>query len=203
MMKVGVLASGGGSNLQALIDAEDRGELGQARLAAVGVNVAGCGALARARQAGRATFVVEHGAYATREAFDQALIAALHGHGIELVVLAGFMRILTPAFLAAFPGRVVNIHPSLLPAFPGVNAQAQAFRYGAKVSGCTVHFVEAGVDSGPIVAQSVVQVLESDDEESLRARILAEEHKLLPSVVRMISQGRIDVVGRRVRVAPP
>jgi phosphoribosylglycinamide formyltransferase-1 len=115
-------------------------------------------------------------------------------------VLAGFMRLLTPAFLAAFPQRVVNIHPALLPAFPGTHAQRQAFAYGVKVSGCTVHFVDSGTDTGPIIAQAVVPVLDGDDEESLRGRILVEEHRLLPSVVRAIAEGRVTVDGRRVTV---
>lgn len=202
--RVGVLASGSGTNLQALIDAEAGGALAPARLVVVGANVAGCGAIARARAARLDTFVLEHRAYASREAFDEALAVALHARGVELVVLAGFMRLLTPGFLAAFPNRVVNIHPSLLPAFPGVNSQAQAFRRGVKLAGCTVHFVDAGVDSGPIIAQAAVPVLDDDDEERLRLRILAEEHKLLPAVVRAIAEGRvaIDVDGRRARIAP-
>jgi len=131
---------------------------------------------------------------------DAALGAALAEHHVDLVVLAGFMRLLTPGFLAAFPGRVINIHPSLLPAFPGVNSQAQAFRHGVKVAGCTVHFVDAGVDTGPIIAQAAVAVQDEDDEEALRARILVEEHRILPAVVRAIAERRVIVEGRRVRV---
>jgi phosphoribosylglycinamide formyltransferase-1 len=199
-VNVGVLASGSGTNLQALIVAAARGELGAARIAVVGVNVAGCGALARADQAGIPSFVLDHRAFASREGFDGALVESLRQHGVELVVLAGFMRLLTPVFLGAFPHRVVNIHPALLPMFPGTHAQGQAFAYGVKVSGCTVHFVDAGTDTGPIIAQSVVPVLETDDEESLRSRILAEEHRLLPAAVRAIAEGRVTVEGRRVRV---
>ena len=201
-MNVGVLASGSGSNLQALIDAQAQGDLGRAHIAVVGVNVAAAGALGRARAAGVPTFVLDHRDHGSREAFDQALAATLVGHGIDLVVLAGFMRILTAGFLSAFPGRVINIHPSLLPAFPGVNAQAQAFRFGAKVSGCTVHFVEPSVDTGPIIAQTAVPIFDDDDEERVRQRILVEEHKLLPAVVRAISEARVKIEGRRVRVAP-
>jgi len=200
--RVGVLASGGGTNLQALIDADASGALGPARLVAVGSNVAGCGALDRARGAGLDTFVVEHRGYPTREAFDRALVAELRARRVDLVVLAGFMRILTPEFVDAFAGRLINIHPSLLPAFPGVHSQKQAFDYGVKVTGCTVHFVELGVDSGPIIAQSVVPVLDSAHAERLRLRILAEEHKLLPSVVRSLAEGRVIVQGRRVQVTP-
>lgn len=200
--RVGVLVSGGGTNLQALLDAQARGALGPARLVVVGTNVAGCGGLARARAAALDTFVVEHRAHATREAFDRALVAELRARQVGLVVLAGFMRILTAELLDAFPGRVVNIHPSLLPAFPGVHSQAQAFDYGVKVAGCTVHFVELGVDSGPIIAQAAVPVLEDDDAERLRLRILAEEHRLLPAVLRALAEGRVTVTGRRVRVTP-
>jgi phosphoribosylglycinamide formyltransferase-1 len=199
--RVGVLASGSGTNLQALIDAAARGELGPARLVVVGANVAGCGALGRARAAGLDTFVIEHRAFASREAFDEAVMAALRARQVELVVLAGFMRILTPGFLAAFPDRVVNIHPSLLPAFPGVHSQAQAFRHGVKLAGCTVHLVDTGVDSGPILAQAAVPVLNDDDEETLRLRILAEEHKLLPAVVRAFAEGRVSVDPARRRAA--
>ena len=199
-MKVGVLASGGGTNLQALIDASAHGDLGPATLAVVGVNVPGCGALERAKRAGIPSFVLDHKTFATREEFDAALIQALQRHGVELVVLAGFMRLLTPAFLAAFPQRVVNIHPALLPAFPGVHAQKQAFEHGVKFTGCTVHFVDGGTDSGPIISQAVVRILDTDDEESLRLRILAEEHGLLPAAVRAIAEGRVRVQGRRVRV---
>ena len=201
--RVGVLASGGGTNLQALIEAHASGALGPARLVVAGSNVAGCGALDRARGAGLDTFVVEHRGYPTREAFDRALVAELRARRVELVVLAGFMRIVTTELLAAFPERIINIHPSLLPAFPGVHSQRQAFDYGVKVTGCTVHFVELGVDSGPIIAQSVVPVLDGDDAERLRLRILAEEHKLLPAVVRALAEGRVAVQGRRVQVAPP
>jgi phosphoribosylglycinamide formyltransferase-1 len=199
-VKIGVLASGSGTNLQALIDAGGRGELGPGRIAVVGANVEGCGALGRAAQAGIATFVLSHKAYASREDFDQALLDEMRRHGVGLVVLAGFMRILTPRFLDAFPHRVVNIHPALLPSFPGVHAQKQAFDYGVRFAGCTVHFVDAGTDTGPIIAQAIVPVLQDDDEESLRLRILAEEHRLFPAVIRAIAEGRVSVEGRRVTV---
>lgn len=199
-MNVGVLASGSGTNLQALVDASARGELGPARLVVVGANVPGCGALARARQAGIPTFLLDHRAFASRAAFDAALVEALGRHGVELVVLAGFMRLLTPAFLDAFPQRVVNVHPALLPAFPGTHGQRQAVEYGVKIAGCTVHFVDTGTDTGPIIAQAAVPVLEGDGEESLRLRILAEEHRLLPAAVRALAEGRVRVEGRRVRV---
>ena len=199
-MKIGVLASGGGTNLQSLLDTAARGELGPARVVVVGANVAGCGALTRAEQAGVPSFVLDHKAFATRAAFDAALLERLRAAGVELVVLAGFMRLLTGDFLRAFPQRVVNIHPALLPAFAGVHAQKQAFAYGVKVAGCTVHFVDEGTDTGPVIAQAVVPVLDADDEDSLRLRILAEEHRLLPAVVRALGEGRVRVEGRRVRI---
>jgi len=199
-MNVGVLASGSGTNLQALIDRGARGELGPARLCVVGVNVPDCAALTRARAAGLPTFVADHREFDGRAAFDQALIASLRAHQVDLVVLAGFMRILGAEFLAAFPQRVINIHPALTPAFPGVNAQLQALEYGAKVTGCTVHFVDGSVDAGMVIAQAAVLVHDDDDEQALRARILAEEHRLLPAVVRAIAERRVVVEGRRVRV---
>ena len=201
--RVGVLASGGGTNLQALIDAQGTGALGPGQLVVVGANRANCGALGRARAAGIDTFCVEHRDFPTREAFDAAVVAALQAARVDWVVLAGFMRILTPVFLSAFPGRAINIHPALLPSFPGVDGQGQAFRHGVKVAGCTVHFVEEGVDSGPIIAQAAVPVLDDDDEDRLRARILAEEHRLLPAAVRAAVEGRLVLSGRRVRVLPP
>jgi phosphoribosylglycinamide formyltransferase-1 len=202
-MKTGVLASGSGSNLQSLIDNWQEGTLAPAELVVVGANVEGCLALERARKADIETFVLSHKAFTVREDFDRALVAELKKRGVELVVLAGFMRVLTPAFLDAFPKRVVNIHPALLPAFPGVHGQKQAFDYGVKVAGCTVHFVDAGTDTGPIIAQAVVPVLPDDTEETLQKRILAEEHRLLPAVVRAVAAGKVTVDGRRVRVEAP
>jgi phosphoribosylglycinamide formyltransferase-1 len=199
-MNVGVLVSGRGTNLQALIDRGRRGELGPARLTVVGCNVPDGPALARARAAGLPTFVVDHRDYSARAGFDRALVTALRAHQVDLVVLAGFMRVLGDDFLGSFPQRVINIHPALLPAFAGVHAQRQTLESGAKVAGCTVHFVDEGIDTGPIIAQSAVLVHEDDDEEALRARILAEEHRLLPAVVRAFAERRIVVENRRVRV---
>jgi len=199
-MNVGVLASGSGTNLQALIDRGSRGELGPARLAVVGVNVPDCVALARAKAAALPTFVLDHRDFKNRESFDQALLAALRARQIDLVVLAGFMRILGPGMLAAFPQRILNIHPALTPAFPGVHSQRQALDFGVKVTGCTVHFVDNTVDAGIVIAQAAVPVLDDDDEETLRARVLAEEHRLLPAVVRAVAEKRVVVEGRRARV---
>jgi phosphoribosylglycinamide formyltransferase-1 len=199
-MNVGVLASGSGTNLQALIDRGGRGELGPARLTVVGVNVPDCAALARAKAAGLATFVADHRDFRTREAFDRAVLAALRAKQVDLVVLAGFMRILGAEFLAAFPQRIINIHPALLPAFPGVHGQRQALDYGVRITGCTVHFVDGGVDSGVVIAQAAVLVGDDDDEQTLRARVLVEEHRLLPAVVRAIAEKRVIVEGRKARV---
>jgi len=202
-MKTGVLASGSGTNLQALIDAWKAGAMAPADLVVVGANIPGCLALERAQKAGIETFVLSHKSFATREDFDRALVAELRGRDVELVVLAGFMRVLTGAFLDAFPLRVINIHPALLPAFPGVHAQKQALDYGVKLAGCTVHFVDKGTDTGPIIAQAAVPVLPTDDEDTLGKRILGEEHRLLPAVVRAVASGQVSVEGRRVKVAPP
>ncbi len=196
-MRAAVLVSGGGTNLQALLDARD--DLG-AELCVVVSNRADAFALERARRAGVEAMCLSHKDFATREGFDGALRDALLARGVELVVLAGFMRVLTPVFLDAFPDRVINVHPALLPAFPGVDAQAQALAYGAKVTGCTVHLVDAGVDTGPILAQAAVPVRDDDTVETLRARILAEEHRLLPAAVRDVAAGRVTREGRRVRV---
>jgi phosphoribosylglycinamide formyltransferase 1 len=200
-MNVGVLASGSGSNLQALLDADAAGKLGPARIAIVGSNRPGCGALARAERAGVPSFVLDHRTYPGRVEFDRAVAERLRQAGVELVVLAGFMRLLSAELVQAHAGRMINIHPALLPAFPGLHPHRQALDQGVKFSGCTVHFVDEGTDTGPIIAQTIVPVLEGDDENTLSQRILAEEHQLLPAVVRAIAEGRVAIEGRRVRVA--
>jgi len=189
-LNLGVLVSGSGTNLKAILDAVAKGTL-DARIRCVISNKSDALALERARAFGVPALALSHKAYATREAFDDAVLAALREHGVEWVVLAGFMRVLTPGFLRAWNGRVVNIHPSLLPAFPGVNAIGQALAHGVKVTGCTVHFVDDGVDSGPIIAQRAVPVLEGDDEASLAARLHAAEHELFVSVLGDIAAGRV------------
>lgn len=203
MTVLGILVSGSGTNLQAILDAVASGKL-RAKIGVVLSNVATAKALDRARAAGVTTAVVDHKAHPTREAFDAAVVETLRGHGVTCVVLAGFMRIVTPVLLDAFANRVVNIHPALLPAFPGTHAQRQALAYGVRVSGCTVHFVDAGTDTGPIIAQAAVPVLDDDTEETLRDRILVEEHRLLPMVLQWIADGRVEVVlggaGERPRV---
>jgi phosphoribosylglycinamide formyltransferase-1 len=194
--RLGVLISGRGSNLQAIIDAIGDGRL-RARIAVVISNVADAYGLERAARAGIPTQVMAHRGWASREAYDRALVAALHEHHVDLVCLAGFMRLLSPAFVDAFPDRILNIHPSLLPAFPGVDAQKQAFDYGVKVTGVTVHVVTPELDGGPIVMQGVVGVEAGDTAETLAARILAEEHRLYPLAIQRVLEGRWKIEGRR------
>lgn len=201
-MRIGILASGGGTNLQALLDAQASGALAPGQIVVVGVNVEGCGALARAQKADVPTFSLSHKGFADRAAFDAALAAELARYDVQCLVLAGFMRILTPAFLESFAHGVINIHPALLPAFPGIHAQKQAFEYGVKFAGCTVHFVDGGVDSGPIIAQAVVPVLADDTEETLQQRILGQEHRLFPATVQQVAAGHIQRIGRKVFLSP-
>jgi phosphoribosylglycinamide formyltransferase-1 len=200
-MRLAVLVSGSGSNLQALLDAEQAGRLAPGTIAVVVSNRPGVMALERAAAAGKPAVCVDHRAHAHREAFEDAMLGVLHAHAVEAVVLAGFMRILTARFLDAFPRRIVNTHPSLLPAFPGVDAVSQALAHGVKLTGCTVHFVDAGVDSGPIIAQASVPVLDDDDAQRLHARIREQEHALLPEVTRMLAAGELLCDGRQVRRA--
>jgi len=196
-----VLCSGSGTNLAALLAAERRGELGPATVKLVIVNRPDAGAIARAEAAGVAVRVLPHGDHLTREAYDRTLVASLRDAGTHIVALAGFMRRVTSELISAFPGRVLNIHPSLLPAFPGLHAQRQALLHGTRLAGCTVHFVDEGLDQGPILLQAAVPVLDGDDEAALSARILVEEHRLYPLAVRLVAEGRVRVDGRRVRIA--
>lgn len=193
-MKLGVLVSGAGTNLQALLDAS----LAPAEISVVISNRPEAYALERARAAGVPAVTIDHKAFPSRDAFEVVLLAELAARGVDAIVLAGFMRILGDRFIAAFPGRIVNTHPALLPAFPGVDAPAQAIAHGAKISGVTVHFVDGGVDTGPIIAQRAVPVLPGDTVETLHQRIQAEEHRLLPRVVQALAAGRITCEGRRV-----
>jgi phosphoribosylglycinamide formyltransferase 1 len=201
-MNVGVLVSGSGTNLQAILDAQGRDQLGGARVVVVISNVPGVTALGRAEAAGVPQLVLPHKQFPSREAFDTALVAALHERKVELVALAGFMRLITKTMLQAFPHRIINIHPALLPSFPGIHAHQQALAYGVKVSGCTVHFVDEGTDTGPIIMQAAVAVHDNDDEASLAERIRVQEHRLYPAVIRALAEGRVEVRGRRVRVLP-
>lgn len=197
--RVAVLASGSGTNLQALLD--DTSTVYE--VVVVLTNRPQAGALDRAAAADVSTEVLPHRGFPSRDAYDAALVAALEPYRVDWVVLAGFMRILTPTFLDAYPGRVLNIHPALLPAFPGLDGAAQALEYGVRVAGCTVHLVDAGTDTGPIVAQAAVPVLPGDTLDTLKARILRQEHQLLPQVVRWAAEGRVELAGRRVHVHLP
>jgi phosphoribosylglycinamide formyltransferase-1 len=197
--RITVLVSGRGSNLGALLDAERDGRL-EGTIAAVVSDRAGVPALALAAARGVPGNVVARQAYAERDAFDVALGAAIDAGEPDLVVLAGFMRILGPALVARYAGRMLNIHPSLLPAYPGLHTHRRALADGVRIHGCTVHFVTAALDHGPIVAQGAVPVLDTDDEAALAARVLAVEHRLLPAAVRAFCAGRLVVEGARVRV---
>ncbi|TMQ03745.1 MAG: phosphoribosylglycinamide formyltransferase [Deltaproteobacteria bacterium] len=197
-MKFGVLVSGTGTNLQALLDARARGELAPAEIAVVISNVRDAPALARATTAGVPAEVVEHRGFERAE-FERRLGDALARHGVEAVVLAGFMRVLTAAFVARHPLRIINTHPSLLPAFPGLDAAAQALAHGVKLTGATIHFVDASLDGGPIIAQAAVPVMDDDDARTLHARIQREEHRLLPIIVRRLAAGQLSCQGRLVR----
>lgn len=200
MLNLGVLASGSGTNLQAILDACKARRI-DAQVGVVVSDKRDAKALDRARAAGaRAAFCDPAGK--PREEHDAAMVAVLRDVRVDLVCLAGYMRILSPSFIRAFPERVVNIHPALLPAFPGLHAQRQALQYGAKLAGCTTHLVDEQVDHGPILLQAAVPVLEDDTEESLRLRILAQEHLLYPATIQLFAEGRVKVEGRRARIAP-
>lgn len=194
--RLGVLISGRGSNLQAIADAISRGTL-RAQIAIVISNVAGAPGLARAAAAGLETALMPHQNWPSREEYDRALAAALAARGVELVCLAGFMRRLSPAFVDAFPNRILNVHPSLLPAFPGLDAQRQALEHGVKVTGATVHLVNAELDAGPIVRQAAVPVYDDDTVETLSARILEQEHRLYPEAIACVLEGNWRIEGRR------
>jgi phosphoribosylglycinamide formyltransferase 1 len=199
-LAVGVLVSGRGSNLQALLDACAMPDF-PARVAVVISDREHAPALQRARAAGVEAVWINPKDFVTRESFDLTLVRELEKRQVGLVCHAGFMRILSAAYVEAFAGRALNIHPSLLPAFPGLHAQRQALEHGAKVAGCTVHFVDEAVDAGPIVLQAAVPVEPHDTEETLSVRILKEEHRLYPAAVRLFAEGRLEIVGRRVIVS--
>jgi phosphoribosylglycinamide formyltransferase-1 len=199
---LGVLISGRGSNLRAIADAVADGEI-PAAIAIVVSNDAEAGGLAFARDRGIPTSVLRHRDFESRREYDLALVAELRRHGVTLVCLAGFMRLLGPDFCAAFPEGILNIHPSLLPSFPGTHAQRQALEHGVKVSGATVHFVTPALDAGPIVAQAVVPVEDDDTEDTLSARILDVEHRLYPLAIRDVIRGDWQIDGRRVVFQSP
>jgi len=198
--RIGVLASGRGTDFQSLVDARKRGDL-DVDLAVLVCNLPGAAVLDRAKAANVPAVVVDHRPYGKdREGFEREVLKILREKRVELVVFAGFMRLVSAAFIRAFPNRIINIHPSLLPAFPGAHAHRDAIAAGVKVSGCTIHFVDASVDGGPIILQKAVPILEDDTEDSLAARILEQEHILLPLAVRLFAEGRLRVEGRRVRI---
>ena len=198
-LRVGVLASGRGTDFQSLVDARDRGDLA-AEIVVLVCNVPGAPVIERAKKASVPAVVVDHRPFGKdRTAFEREVVKVLRKKRADLVVFAGFMRLVTTYFIGQFPMRIMNIHPSLLPAFPGLHAQRQALDYGAKVAGATVHFVDEGpVDTGPIILQASVPVLPNDTEETLSTRILVEEHRLYPEAVRLFAEGRLSVEGRRV-----
>lgn len=197
LFKLGVLISGGGSNLQSIIDHIESGAL-RAEIKIVISNNPQAYGLTRAQKSGIPCAVFNHKDFSSREEFDRELIRTLKEANVDLIVLAGFMRILTSSFLQSFPEKIINIHPALLPAFPGTHVQQQALDYGVKFSGCTVHFVDEGVDTGPIVIQAVVPVHPNDTAETLAWRILQEEHKIYPQAIRYFTEGRLTIKGRHV-----
>ena len=194
-----VLASGRGSNFQALIDAMKEGTLPACCLRLITDNPSAY-AIERAEKAGIPVTVLDYASYPDRSAYEQALLREMRATGADLFVLAGYMRILGREIVEAFPRRILNIHPALLPSFPGLHAQRQALEHGVRVSGCSVHLVDSGTDTGPIILQRCVRVEQDDTEESLADRILEEEHRILPEAVRLFMEGRLNVQGRRVRI---
>ena len=198
MLTIGVLASGRGTDFQSIVDAVESGML-NVKIGVLICNVPGAYVIERAKKHGIPYKVIEH-RKKRREDFEEEMIQELKKHNVELVVLAGFMRILTPHFLKAFPNKIINIHPALLPSFPGTHAQKDALEYGVKITGCTVHFVNEDVDGGPIILQKAVEVKENDTGESLAQRILEEEHKILPQAIKLYAEGKLKIVGRRVQI---
>ncbi len=195
-MKIAILISGRGSNMVALVDAVKSGEIPASEVAVVISDKRDAAGLEKARERGVDTVVVERNGR-TREEHDAEIVAVLNSYGVELVCLAGYMRLLSPGFIKAFPDRIVNIHPSLLPSFPGLNVQQQAIDHGVKVSGCTVHFVNEDLDAGPIILQKVVNVKDDDAAETLAARILEQEHRTYIEAVRLVASGRVKIIERR------
>jgi phosphoribosylglycinamide formyltransferase-1 len=195
--RIGVLLSGRGSNFEALADSVASGQIPNAEIAIVLGNREGAPGLDRAKARGIPARAIPSKGL-EREAYDRQVVAVLHEHTVELVCLAGYMRLLSPFFVASFPNRILNIHPSLLPSFPGLESQRQALEYGVKFAGCTVHFVDENLDAGPIVLQAVVPVVDGDTEETLSARILQEEHRIYSQAVRIVLEGRYKIEGRRV-----
>jgi len=198
-INLGVLASGGGSNLQAIMDAIDRGEMA-ARVTVVISDKAGAYALDRARVKGIPAIHIDPKGFSGKDPFEAEIVRVLQEHQVQLVCLAGYMRLVGDKLLSAYPERVMNIHPALLPAFPGLHGQQQAFDYGVRFSGCTVHFVDHGMDTGPIILQAVVPVLPDDTADTLAARILEQEHKIYPQAIKLYTEGRLRLEGRKVKI---
>jgi phosphoribosylglycinamide formyltransferase 1 len=198
-VSIGVLLSGSGTNLQAIVDAIEGGTL-DAKVEVVLSNKAEAYGLTRARKHGIPTEVLNHKDYASREVYDEAVVALLQQRSVELVVLAGFMRLLSPVFVKAYSNRIMNIHPALLPSFPGLHVQRKALEHGVRFSGCTVHFVNEECDEGPIIIQAVVPVFPDDSDASLAARILEQEHRIYPRAIQLYAEDRLHIVGRTVRV---
>ncbi len=196
-MRIGVLLSGRGSNFEALADSISAGRIPNAEIALVLSNREGAPGIDRARARGLATRVIPSKGL-EREAYDRLVVAALREAKVDLICLAGYMRLLSPFFVAAFPQRILNIHPSLLPSFPGLESQRQALDHGVKFAGCTVHFVDENLDAGPIIVQAVVPVEDGDTEETLSARILKEEHRIYSEAVKIVLEGNYKIAGRRV-----
>ena len=199
--KLGILCSGRGSNLASIIEAVERGEI-PAEIAVVIADKRDAYALERARAKGIPAVAVVYRDFEERADFERTMLDELHAHGVTLVILAGFMRILSPVFVHAYTGRILNIHPALLPSFPGAHAHRDALAYGVKVSGCTVHFVDEGMDSGPIILQASVPVMEDDTEETLAARVLEQEHRIFPEAIKLYVEDRLRTDGRRVHILP-
>jgi phosphoribosylglycinamide formyltransferase-1 len=198
-VNIGVLVSGSGSNFQSIIDQIENGNL-DASIKVVISNNPNAYALERAKKHDIPAVVIDHNDFNDRNDFDQKMIDVLNTYSVELVIMAGFMRILTPLFIKAFPMRIMNIHPAILPSFQGIHAQERAFEYGVKFSGCSVHFADEGVDTGPVIIQSVVPVYDDDTAEKLQQRILREEHRIFPQAIQLYAEGKLEVVGRKVRV---
>lgn len=198
-LPLGVLASGSGTNLQSIIDAIEAKRV-PAEIRVILCNRPGARSIERGRAHGVPVELLDHKTFAKREEFDARLVEILRERGVELVCLAGFDRLISPIFVRAFPGRILNIHPALLPSFKGLHGQRQALEYGVKLAGATVHFVDEETDHGPIVIQAAVPVLDGDDEEALGKRILAEEHRIYPEAIRLFAEGRLQIEGRKVRI---
>jgi phosphoribosylglycinamide formyltransferase-1 len=197
--KIAVLASGRGSNFQAVIDAIQEGKI-PATCAALITDNPKALAIERAEKANIPVMVIDYASFSSREMYERALLSAMQQVNADLFVLAGYMRIVSAGIIRAFPGKMMNIHPALLPAFPGLHAQRQAIHYGVKVSGCTVHFVDESLDGGPVILQHCVRVLEGDDEASLAERILHHEHECYPEAIKLFCEERLEIVGRTVRI---